>query len=155
MNSWSCKSYGVDSSWGFCTLQKLSMGCKLIFELGQGLIHFVMKVTTCFMEPEGSSMYVKNTLLYPIVRQMIPVHMLTPYFSKIHFNITTLYTPRIPKCFWPKLHTQFSFSPCVLCPAYCILLVSVTLTNYVKCTNDCTRLFHTIIIKTSIRPRVL
>jgi hypothetical protein len=48
------------------------------------------------MEPEGSL-----PPLVPILSHMNPVHILSPYFPKIHYNIIFPSMPRSPERFIP------------------------------------------------------
>jgi hypothetical protein len=40
-----------------------------------------------FMEPDGPYHIYKNLLLVPVLSQFIPVHLNTPNFFKINFNV--------------------------------------------------------------------
>jgi len=83
------------------------------------------------MEPEGSY-HIHNSLpLVLIFSQFNTLHILTPYFFKIHFNIilpTMLTSPRMPL---QVFQLSFVFISCLprvfICPTHLILLNLITL----------------------------
>jgi hypothetical protein len=88
------------------------------------------------MEPEGSLPVHKSLPPVPILSQMNPFHTLTPYFSKIQFNVVLLSMPRSPSGLFPSgFQTEivyvFEIAPMhAACFAHLILLDLITLTVF-------------------------
>lgn len=73
--------------------------------------------------------------LLPILKHTNPVEILTPYFFKLHFNITFPSIPRFFKCFLlldflVKFLYVLLTSPVCMWPTHLIFLLLITLTVF-------------------------
>jgi hypothetical protein len=82
------------------------------------VIQLVKKVPT-FYETKGFIINLTTVLLLnSVLRQLKPVHILTPYYFKIHFNITLSSTPAVTTQLFPSSFPTKNSHALLICPRH-------------------------------------